>query len=98
MQHKQPLVAIEITTNDYEADNKEKLQKLYSKYPTLQECFLFNYESKEWMIVCKSGFSLPYSYSPFFEGKYNIHCDFNEPLINCDIKELFGINKRKRKA
>lgn len=96
MQHNKPIVAIEITTDDYEQDNKKKLQNLYEKYPTLQECFLFNYESNTWKIVCRTGFTLPHSHSSYLNGKYGIYCDFNEPLVDCDIKNLFGIAKRKR--
>lgn len=95
--NKNPLVAIEITTTDCEGDNIDKLRDLFFSYPTLKECFLFNYDTGEWFEVTKNGGILENSESEYIKQQTGQKCDFNEPLMHTNIKHLFGLKKRKRK-
>ena len=96
LQQDLPLIAIEITTNDYEKDNFAKLQLLFDKYTSLKECYLFNYNDKSWFQISKDGYIKENSISPYIMQQCGILCDFNEPLINSDIKNLFGLEIKKR--
>lgn len=91
-----PLIAIEITTSEYQKENTDKLRDLFFKYPTLQECFLFNYELGKWFEIIKTGGTIENSESGYLSKQFNQKCNFNEPLKNSYIKDLFGIEKRKR--
>lgn len=98
-EHDEPLVAIEITTDEYEEDNIDKLKDLFAKYPTLKECFLFNYETPKhgkWLQVFNTSNTINNSKCFFIKHITGKECDFNAALENADIANLIGIKKKKR--
>lgn len=99
MEHNEPLVAIEITTDEYEEDNIDKLKDLFVKYPTLKECFLFNYETQKrgkWLQIFENGNISNNSKSYFISRITGKNCDLDAALANADIANLIGIKKKKR--
>lgn len=95
---KDPLLAIEITTTDEQQNVIDKIARLFAKYNTLQECFVFNYNTNKWLQVFADGTTKENSKSKLIEFIAQKDCDLNAPLKNCDINHLFGLQQKRRKT
>lgn len=91
----EPVIALETTTYYKRKEIESKIFKIFSKYKTIKEAFMYIYDKGEWRRYTPN--SVDYvdtSLSAYLESIFKVTFDFARPLKNAVFSKL--IAKRKK--